>query len=175
MKPVSPTPFRETIKYGLRGSREGEKNRRRRFRESFAAHICLAFPAQLQSVHVPLSYPHVVWDKFRIKFIKPCSRQTEWRQCVQRPTKNCANLAKQDPSRARQKSQARAGTNFSHPRTSILADLCTVCKFCLNNNTHFVIYSPHTMPMLLVSLEYLAFYVHGSEGPLIPRGRAIPC
>ena len=44
---------------------------------------------------------------------------------LQRLAKKFANLAKQDPGRARQKSQARAGTNFSQPRTNSLADLCT--------------------------------------------------
>ena len=31
-----------------------------------------------------------------------------------------AKLAKQDPGRARQNSQARAGTNFTKPRTSLI-------------------------------------------------------
>ena len=45
---------------------------------------------------------------------------------VQRPAKKCENLAKQDmdPGRARQKSQVRAGRNFSQPRKNFLADLC---------------------------------------------------
>ena len=42
---------------------------------------------------------------------------------VQRSAKIYANLAKQDPGRARQNRQARAETNFSQPRTSLLADL----------------------------------------------------
>ena len=36
-----------------------------------------------------------------------------------------AKLAKQDPDRARQNSQARAGTNFTKPRTSLIYELCT--------------------------------------------------
>ena len=39
-----------------------------------------------------------------------------------------ANFAKEDPGKARQRIEARAGTNFSQPRTSFLADLCTDCK-----------------------------------------------
>ena len=35
---------------------------------------------------------------------------------IQRPAKKYTNLAKQDPGRARQKSQIRAGRNFSQPR-----------------------------------------------------------
>ena len=52
---------------------------------------------------------------------------------VQRPAKKCANLTKQDPGRARQKSQARAGINFSQPRTNFLADLCGVAIFLALN------------------------------------------
>ena len=43
---------------------------------------------------------------------------------IQRSAKKCANLAKQDPGRVRQKSQARSGINFSQTRTNFLADLC---------------------------------------------------
>ena len=45
--------------------------------------------------------------------------------CVQRSAKKYANFAKVDPGKARQRIEARAGTNFSQPRTSFLADLCT--------------------------------------------------
>ena len=44
---------------------------------------------------------------------------------VQTSGKRYANLAKQDPGRARQNRQATEGTNFLQPRTRILADLCT--------------------------------------------------
>ena len=47
---------------------------------------------------------------------------------VQRSAKKFVNLAKQDPVRARQNREARAGTNFSQPRTSLSADLCS-CFF----------------------------------------------
>ena len=43
---------------------------------------------------------------------------------VQRSAKRYANLAKQDPGRGMQNRKARAGTNFSQPNTSLLADLC---------------------------------------------------
>ena len=36
-----------------------------------------------------------------------------------------AKLAEQDPGRARQNSQARAGTNFTKPHTSLISELCT--------------------------------------------------
>ena len=42
---------------------------------------------------------------------------------IQRQAKKCANLAKEDPAKARQKSKARAERNFSHPRTNFIADL----------------------------------------------------
>ena len=47
-----------------------------------------------------------------------------FRNRIQRPAKKCANLAKQDPARAKLKSQARTARNFSRPRTIFLADLC---------------------------------------------------
>ena len=40
--------------------------------------------------------------------------------------KKYANLAKQDPGRAKQSRRARAGTNFSQPRTNLIADLCII-------------------------------------------------
>ena len=39
-----------------------------------------------------------------------------------------ANYVKQQPGRARQNSYARAGRNFSQPRTIFIADLCTRYK-----------------------------------------------
>ena len=42
---------------------------------------------------------------------------------VQRARKRFVNLSKQNPGRARQK--ARAGRNFSQPRTCHFRDLCT--------------------------------------------------
>ena len=44
---------------------------------------------------------------------------------LQRSAKKYANLAKQDPGRARQKRLTRAGINFLQKRTIFLADLCT--------------------------------------------------
>ena len=44
---------------------------------------------------------------------------------VQKGTKRYVNLAKQDPGMARQSSQARPGTKFSQPRTSLFVSLCT--------------------------------------------------
>ena len=53
---------------------------------------------------------------------------------VQRSRKRFVNLAKQDPGRAKQNSQATAGTNFTKPRTSHLRDPCTRQKLnrCLS-------------------------------------------
>ena len=48
-----------------------------------------------------------------------------WYNSVQRARKRFVNLAKQDPGRAKQNSQATAGTNFTKPRTSHLRDLCS--------------------------------------------------
>ena len=56
------------------------------------------------------------------KFECALFRNMQW-SVLQRPAKKCVNLTKQDPGRARQKSQARAGRNFSQPRTNTLADL----------------------------------------------------
>ena len=44
---------------------------------------------------------------------------------VQRSRKRFVNLAKQDPGRAKQNSQATAGTNFTKPCTSHFRGLCT--------------------------------------------------
>ena len=47
-----------------------------------------------------------------------------------------ANLAKQHPGRARQKSEARAGRNFSQPRTKTFSRLCTLLEICVNEISH---------------------------------------
>ena len=46
---------------------------------------------------------------------------------VQGPEIRYADSTKQFPSRARQNRQARAGTNFTKPRTSLFSELCTGC------------------------------------------------
>ena len=43
-----------------------------------------------------------------------------WKDVLQRPSKKCANIGEQDPGIAWEKSQARAGRNFSQPRTIYL-------------------------------------------------------
>ena len=45
---------------------------------------------------------------------------------VQRSAITYANVAKQDPGRGKQNWSARAGTNFSQLRSSLLADLCSL-------------------------------------------------
>ena len=44
----------------------------------------------------------------------------DWKDVLQRPSKKCANIGEQDPGIAWEKSQARAGRNFSQPRTIYL-------------------------------------------------------
>ena len=47
-------------------------------------------------------------------------------QNLQRSPLFCANLVKRDPGRARQKSLATAGTNFTKPGAHTKVDLCRV-------------------------------------------------
>ena len=59
---------------------------------------------------------------------------------IQRTRKRFVNLAKQDPGRARQKSEARAGRNFSQPRTSLFRG-ASVCLSMFSENWHTVLYN----------------------------------
>ena len=63
----------------------------------------------------------VTWATSHIDFVEVCTKVN----LIQRPARKCANLAKLDPCRTRQKSQARAGKNFSPPCTIFLDDALT--------------------------------------------------
>ena len=69
------------------------------------------------------------WEWVKMGSINTWSyrRQQKARTSVQRSTLFCANIVKKDPGRARQNSQATAGTNFTKPGAHSNVDLCKGC------------------------------------------------